>query len=317
MRYIISLLLTSAALPAMAAVPNVVADLPPIHSLVAQVMGDLGQPVLLLEQGANAHSFQLRPSQAASLAAADLVVWVGPEMTPWLERALDGLSGAQTLPLLDASGTRLRDYDTEAGHDEADAEAEAEAHDEAAHDAESHDEEAHDHAGLDPHAWLDPGNARLWLELIAAELARLDPENAAAYAANATAAQARIDGLDAELTGVLAPVKTRSAVVFHQAYGYFASHYGLTIAAAIAEGDAAAPGAQHLAAVQAVLAQGPACLFPEANHDPKLALQLAEATGAKLGAALDPEGATLPPGPELYADLMRGLATGMAGCLTD
>lgn len=297
-----------------------VADLPPIHSLVAQVMGDLGAPVLLLDQGANGHSFQLRPSQAASLAEADLVVWLGPEMTPWLDRALDGLSSAQALPLLAAVGTYLQDYPTpDAPH--AEAHDHDKAHDEADHeagqDAESHEEDGHSHAGLDPHAWLDPANAKLWLSLIAAELGKLDPENAAAYAANAAAAQGEIDGLNAELTGLLAPVKTRPMVVFHQAYGYFTGHYGLTIAAAIAEGDAAAPGAQHLAEVQAVLAQGPACLFPEANHDPKLALQLAEATGAELGPALDPEGATLPPGPGLYADLMRGLATGMAGCLAD
>ena len=55
MRYIISLILASAALPATAEVPRVVADLPPVHSLVAQVMGTLGQPTLLLDKGANAH----------------------------------------------------------------------------------------------------------------------------------------------------------------------------------------------------------------------------------------------------------------------
>lgn len=303
MRYILSLLMASAAMPALSEAPQVVADLPPIHSLVGQVMGDLGEPTLLLDQGANSHSFQLRPSQAASLADADLVVWVGPEMTPWLDRAMEGLSSAPSLPLLAAPGTHQQEFPPEEGHDEAQPEA-------------GHDEEGHDHTGLDPHAWLDPTNAKLWLPLIAAELAKLDPENAATYAANASAAVAEVDRLDAELSTLLAPVKAKPFVVYHQAYGYFASHYGLTIAAAIAMGDAASPGAQHLAEVQAVLTANPTCLFPEANHDPKLALQLAEASGAKLGDALDPEGATLQPGPALYGNLMRGLAGSMAVCLT-
>ena len=95
MRYIISSAVASLActLPAWAEVPKVVTDIHPVHALVSQVMGDLGAPVLLLERGASEHDFQLRPSQAADLADADLVVWIGPELTPWLDRALDGIGG--------------------------------------------------------------------------------------------------------------------------------------------------------------------------------------------------------------------------------
>ena len=114
MRYIISSILASAAIsattPAAAEVPRVVTDLPPVHALVSQVMGDLGEPQLLLEKGANAHSFQMRPSQAAGLQEAGLVVWIGPEMTPWLDRALDGLTGAHQLRLLTAAGTYRQDF---------------------------------------------------------------------------------------------------------------------------------------------------------------------------------------------------------------
>lgn len=311
MRYIISLLLTSAALPAMAEVPRVVTDIPAVHSLVAQVMGDLGQPELLLDKGANGHSFQMRPSQAAGLQEADLVVWIGPSMTPWLDRALDGISNAPQLQLLSAEGTHVQDFGATDAHDHSD-----EDHDEvkAEEGHEEHGEEDHDHKGTDPHAWLDPANASHWLGLIAADLSKLDPDNAATYAANAAAAQTQITALDAELTATLAPVKDHPFVVFHDAYGYFTAHYGLTVAAKISDGDAAAPGAKHIAEVQEILAKGPTCLHPEANHDDKLAVQLAEATAAKLGAPLDPEGSTFDAGPTVYADLMRGLAKSLADC---
>jgi zinc transport system substrate-binding protein len=329
MRYIISFLLTSAALPVMAEVPQVVTDVTPVHSLVAQVMGDLGQPVLLLDKGADAHSFQMRPSQAAALQDAGLVVWLGPEMTPWLDRALDGLTTAPTLGLLAAEGTfqqpfGTKDAEAHDGHQDHGAEGhethKAEEHADHGHEhEEGHDHEAeahegHDHEGLDPHAWLDPANAQLWLGLIAAELAKIDPENAATYAANAKAAQDRITALDAEVAATLAPVKDRAFVLFHDAYGYFTSHYGLTVAATLAMGDAAAPGAGHMAEVQALLASSPVCLHPEANHDSKGVEQLAAETGAKLGAALDPEGAMVEPGPDAYGALFRALAKGLADC---
>lgn len=134
MRYTISVALASLlAGPALAEVPRVVTDLPPVHSLVAQVMGDLGEPDLLLGQGADPHSFQLRPSQARALANADLVVWIGPEMTRWLERALEGRKGEE-LRLMQVAGTHLQDFGEGAAHDHA-----GHGHD--------HADEDHDHAG--------------------------------------------------------------------------------------------------------------------------------------------------------------------------
>ena len=317
MRYIISFLLASTA-PALAEVPRVVTDLPPVHSLVAQVMGDLGAPTLLLEKGANAHAFQMRPSQAAGLQEADLVVWIGPEMTPWLDRALAGISGAKELRLLSAEGTFRQEFGTtgpdQKAHDHAALGAEDDDAPKADEDHGADEPDAHDHSGTDPHAWLDPANAAHWLGLIAADLSALDPENAAVYAANAATAQAGMAAMDAEIAASLAPMQGKALVVYHNAYGYFAGHYGLTIAASLAEGDAAGPGAQHIAEIETLLNAGPVCLFAEANHDPKLVTQLAEATGLVSAGTLDPEGAQFAPGPDLYGQLMRELAKTIATC---
>lgn len=337
MRYTISLTMASlVALPALAEVPAVVTDIVPVHSLVSMVMGDLGAPVLLLDKGADPHDFQLRPSQAQAVAGAGLVVWIGPQMSPWLDRALDGTgtSGAQ-LALLSAPGTETRaypeetveaDHAEEAGHDHA-AAAEGEDHDHAAtaqgddhnHAKEPHDhdhaaEEGHHHDGPDPHAWLDPHNAETWVGLIAAELSRLDPPNAATYAANADAAAAAIEALDQDIAARLKPVGDRPFVVFHDAFGYFTAHYALSPAGAIAPGDAASPGAQHLRELTEK-AGAAVCIFPEVNHDADMSSQMAEASGARLGAPLDPEGVSLTPGAGAYAALMTGLADALTGCL--
>ena len=290
MRYTLSLMFaTLIAAPALAEVPAVVTDIAPVHALVAMVLGDLGTPVLRLDKGADPHDFQLRPSQARAVAGAGLVVWIGPAMSPWLDRALQGTgtAGAQ-LALLTAPGTATRPY-AKAGEDHAD-------------------------DGLDPHAWLDPDNAEAWIGVIAAELARLDPANAVTYAANAAAARTRIAALDRDIAARLAPVRNRPFVVFHDAFGYFAAHYGLSRAGAISPGDATSPGAARLRDLTAKAA-GTVCIFPEVNHDADLSSQMAATSGARLGAAMDPEGTSLTPGPDLYPALMTGLSDALTGCL--
>jgi zinc transport system substrate-binding protein len=364
---------TLAAGSAAADIPVVVTDTPVVHSLVSQVMGDIGEPVVLLEPGADPHSFQLRPSQAAALSDAALVFWVGEELSPWLARALGTLSGdARTVALLDADGVFLvnygdgtgahgdshghahaeeaahdHDHDHDHAHEEASAHdhdhdhdhahEEAAAHDHdhdhdheeaAAHDHDhdhAHDEAAahdhghdhdHDHSGVDPHAWLYPDNAKLWLSVIAADLSAADPGNAATYAANAEAAALRIDAAAAEAAATLEAAHGKPIVVFHDAYGYFAQAFDIEIAGSIALGDAAAPGAQRIRELQERMgAEKIACVFREPQHDPSLAESIAADAGVGLG-SLDPEGTTLPYGPDLYTTLLTSLATSIADCVS-
>jgi zinc transport system substrate-binding protein len=327
-----ALVLTLAAAPAAAEVPVVVTDTPVVHSLVSQVMGDLGQPTVIVEQGADEHSFQLRPSQAAALADAGLIFWVGEELTPWLARALDTTSGtATTIALLDVPGVTLIDYgsgahdhDDHADHGHAEAKADDHGHDHGhdhAHDDHGHEEAGHDHdhdhahTGTDPHAWLYPENAKVWTAAIAVALAAADPANAATYAANAEAANLRIDAAVAQAAATLEPAHDRPIVVFHDAYGYFARAFDVEIAGSIALGDAAAPGAQRLRELQETIgAEKIACVFREPQHDASIAESVAADAGVGIG-TLDPSGSSLTYGPALYETLLTSLATNIADCV--
>lgn len=308
--------LALAPLSALAAPPAVVTDIPPVHALVADVMGDLGTPTLLLDRGANAHDYQMRPADARALQDADLVFWMGARMTPWLDRALNGLAAdTRAMALLESETTFRRDFGDASAHDHGDhKDHDATGHEAGDHAAGDHDDHAHD--GLDPHAWLDPANARAWLAVIAAELSAADPENATRYSANAEAAGARIAALDARLAAGLAPVRDTPFIVFHDAYGYFAGHYGLNVAGSVNLGDATAPGARHLADLRDRLgAQGVRCAFPEAQHDPKQLAIVIEGTDVRLGGTLDPAGSLLDPGPALYDRLLAGMAQTLLDCL--
>jgi zinc transport system substrate-binding protein len=314
----------AAAMPALADAPKVATDIPPVHSLVARVMQGAGEPALILPPGASPHGHAMRPSEAAALADAEVVVWMGPALTPWLERAVDALSsGAASLELLDARGTLLLGYREAAafGHrDHAGAE-----HGEHGIAQGDDDDRAHAgvdervHAGIDPHAWLDPENAKLWLDAIAATLTEADPENAESYARNAAEGRAELDALMAELSETLGPVRERPFIVFHDAYHYFERRFGIEAAGAISLGDASSPSPARIAEVretvrETVRGTGAACVFAEPQFPADLIETVVEGTEAR-AAVLDPVGAALAPGPALYPQLLRGLAGELRECL--
>ena len=295
------LALSLCASPVLAQTPSVLTDIPAVHSLVSQVMQGVGDSEILLDKGADPHSFQMRPSQAQALSQADVLFFVGPELTPWLERAIEGVGiKGEAIELLEVKGTVHREF-AEHAKDE----------------AEQHGDEAggaHHHDGLDPHAWLTPVNADAWLDAIAAELAAIDAEHAPLYLANAQQAKARIDLLDTEIIRTLAPMHDTPIIVFHEAYGYFADHFGLTIAGAVSDGDAATPGAARLVALREVIAKsGIACAFGEEQHDPALLEALFTDANISIG-VLDPVGSSLEYGPDLYAQLLRNMAQEIATC---
>ncbi len=333
------LLMTS---PALADVPRVAVDIAPVHALVAQVMGDLGTPDLVLPPGVSPHGYALRPSEARALQEAGLVVWVGPELTPWLADPLDSLAGdAARLELLEVEGIRRLDFregasfeahehDDDHAHEEEHEEAEAdhdhdhdddhehEAEGDHAHE-EDHDHEAeaehdHDHRGTDPHAWLDPVNAALWLDAIAAELSRIDPENAGTYAANAAEALAGLATLQDDIGARMAPL-SGGFVVFHDAYHYFEARFGVESAGAISLSDATAPGPARVAEIRdLVAAEGITCVFVEPQFNRGLVDAVFEGTGVRIG-VIDPLGATLEPGAGLYTGLIEGVAASFEDCL--
>lgn len=280
--------------PASADVPQVVADTPVAQSLAAMVMGDLGTPVLLLDRGADPHDFQLRPSQARVLAHADLVIWTSPELSPWMARAVDSLVAGQVLVLEGLDGVHRQGFGQTSLISDSNS----------------------SHADDDPHQWLDPQNASLWLREIAARLASLDPENAALYTAHAEAAVDGIDSLRAEVAAILAPVGAAGLVMYHDAYGYFATAFGLNILGTVTTGNAAAPGAARIWAIRAALAaSGAVCVFPEVNHSTALLGVITEGLPLRVGPPLDPAGVLLEPGPDLYGAVLRGLARAIADCV--
>ncbi|MCJ7871768.1 zinc ABC transporter substrate-binding protein [Phaeobacter sp. J2-8] len=322
-------ILTFFAMPAMADVPKVVTDIAPVHGLAARVMQGVGTPDLIVPPGASPHDFALRPSQARGLEQADLVLWMGPDLAPWMDRVLDVLADAEALDLNALPGTQILEFrdDEEFGdhdHDHGEDHAEDE-HDEHEHDEDEHEEheeheentghDGHDHGPNDPHSWLSPANAKYWVTVIAENLVARDPENADIYSANATAAAAEIDAAVEYAEAKLTPHHDAPFLVFHDAYHYFEATFGLHTVGTVAEGDAAAPGPGRIRDLQNRIAtEGVLCLFSEPQFKTGLIETLAESTDAEIG-VLDPLGSKLDLGPDFYPTLITSMADVISECL--
>lgn len=291
------------AAPARAEPPHVVVSIKPLHSLAAAVMAGVGTPDLVVTGAASPHSYALKPSDAARLAQADLVFWMGEGLESYLIKPIAALSRrARVVELLETNGLTRLPTRTGGTWEAAD------------HEDEEHGPE-HGHGGTDAHVWLDIGNAQVLVDRIATELGARDPANAVAYGANATRLKARLAELDADLRAALAPVSERPFAVFHDAYQYVETRYALHAVGAIAVTPEHRPGARRLADLRARIKElGAVCVFAEPQFQPALLATVVEGTNARTG-TLDPEGTGLKAGPDLYFTLMRSLADALRQCL--
>ncbi len=265
-------------------------------------MEGIAKPSIIVGGGQSLHTFSMKPSDAKALNNAEVVFWVGEGLEAFLEKPIHALAGrARVVPLIDATGLRLL-KGREGG-----------VWDEHADDHEEHQHE--DHQEIDGHIWLDPANAIAMVSAISAALSEVDSANSINYAKNAKSLTARIETLDVELKQSLAPVVKRPFIVFHDGYQYFETHYGLNGAGSITVSPDRMPGAKRVGAIKdKIQSLQAACVFAEPQFEPKLVQTLIDGTTAKTG-TLDPEASTLPAGPELYFNLMRGLTKNLRNCL--
>jgi len=142
-----------------------------------------------------------------------------------------------------------------------------------------------------------------------------DPANADTYAANAAAGRAELEALASEIESLLEPIRDGRFIVFHDAYQYFEARFDIAAVGAIALSDAADPGPARIAEIRDRVAQdGIDCVLAEPQFNQALVDTVLDGTGANTG-VMDPLGAELTPGPELYPQLLRNLATSLVQCL--
>lgn len=346
MKHLRSLLLASAFLAGLGSTAfaadrdGVVVSIKPLHSLVSAVMQGVGEPKLIVQGAGSEHVYSLKPSDAEAIEHAKVIFWAGPSMEAFLDKPIDTLGeGAKVVALGESEGlTRLKfreggpfeahdhghegegieGHDHAHGHDHDDGDKkEAEAgHDHAAEAGEGAHEHHHGHGEYDLHFWLDPQNGKVLVTNIAKVLSESDPAHAAQYEQNAKAYAEKLDALTQDIATELQPVKDKPFVVFHDAYQYFENRFDVKAAGSITVSPEKAPGAARIQQIHdKIKSLKVACVFSEPQFEPKLVNTVIDGTDAKTG-VLDPLGAELKDGPDLYPQLIRNLADSLKACLS-
>ncbi|MEL3923811.1 zinc ABC transporter substrate-binding protein ZnuA [Aeromonas enteropelogenes] len=283
---------------------EVLTTIKPLGFIAAAITDGVSEPKVLLPTGASPHDFSLRPSDIRSINDADLVVWVGPELEGFMAKPL--ANHPHVLTLTQVEGMPLFDYARQEGHEE---------HVDEEHEGHDHDgHEGHHHEGIDPHLWLGPTQAKVIARAIAVELGKQDPANKSPYEANLAAFDAKVDAKDKIIAEQMKAVNQKGYFVFHEAYGYWERHYGMSSKGHFTVSPERRPGARTLVEIRKALEEKQAsCIYAEPQFSPAVIESVARNTGAKV-LLLDEVGEQVPLGPDGYPQFMQQLADAFAQC---
>ena len=306
---------------------KVVTSIKPIHSLASYLMDGVGKPDLIVDGYASPHGFAMMPSHAKMLQNADLIFWVGEDLENFLEKPLNSIAKkAEKIELMEIKGLNKlefrernifdeHDEHKEHGHkeDKHDDHKEHDEHKEHGHKEDKHDDhQGHAHGEHDPHIWLDTMNAKVILSEMAEHLIENDQKNASIYKANLKKALKDLDKLSKKVKSDLN--KDFKSIVFHDAYQYFEKRFDVNVLGAFTVNTDVLPGAEQLSEIREIIEHDKvSCVFSEPQFNPDIINAVAKDMNIKTG-VVDPLGATLNPGKNLYFDLIRNMSSSFKGC---
>ena len=294
---------------------KVVASIKPIHSLASFLMDGIGKPDLIVDGYASPHGFAMKPSHAKMLQEADIIFWVGEDLENFLVKPLSSIAKkAEKIELMEIKGLEVLKFrernifDDHDDHGHDDHGKKEDDHDDHGHD----DHEGHAHGEFDPHIWLDPVNAKVILKEMAEHLIENDEKNSVIYKKNLAKALKDIDNLIKDTKSELS--KSVASIVFHDAYQYFEERFNVNILGAFTVNTDVMPGAEQLAEIREIIEHDKvACVFSEPQFNPDIIKAVAKDMDIKTG-VVDPLGATLNPGKDLYFDLIKNMSASFKNC---
>ncbi|QMI05486.1 zinc ABC transporter substrate-binding protein ZnuA [Citrobacter sp. RHB25-C09] len=284
----------------------VVASLKPLGFIASAIADGVTDTEVLLPDGASEHDYSLRPSDVKRLQNADLVVWIGPEMEAFMQKSASTLPQTKQVTIAHLNAVKpllmkgADDDDDDHDHD---------------HAHEEKGDEHHHHGDYNMHLWLSPEIARASAVAIHEKLVELMPQSRAKLDANLKDFEAQLDSVDKQVGNELAPLKGKGYFVFHDAYGYYEKHFGLTPLGHFTVNPEIQPGAQRLHEIRTQLVEQKAtCVFAEPQFRPAVVEAVARGTSVRMG-TLDPLGTNIKLGKTSYSAFLNQLANQYASCL--
>ena len=291
---------------------KVVTTIKPLHSLISRIMETRGEPQLIIEGTNNPHTFVFKPSHAKMIEEADIVFWIGENLEAFMEKPLNSLAkDTKKIAFMDSESIEKLKFREENIFDDNDDHDDHDGHDDE-HDDHAGHHDGHNHGEFDVHIWLDPENAKEMVKIIRDELIKIDPEGQRQYSVNAAGATLELDNLINNVEKELS--KDVSYIVFHDAYQYFETRFGVKSAGALTLNPDVLPGAKQIADVQDLISdKGIKCIFSEPQYNPKIIETIGNDMNISTG-VMDPLGAFIDAGPTMYVELINGIANSIKEC---
>lgn len=292
--------------PLSSASAAVVTTIRPLGFIASAIADGVTPTEVLLPDGASPHDFVLRPSDIQRLRSADLVLWVGPDMEAFLTKALVPISATRKLAISELPAVKplLMKGEDDDDHDHA-----GEAHNHA------DDDHGHHHGEYNMHVWLSPEVAKVTAIAIHDRLLELMPQNKDKLDANLRQFENLLTQTDKNVGNMLTPVQGKGYFVFHDAYGYFEKHYGLSPLGHFTVNPEIQPGAQRLHQIRTQLVEQKAvCVFAEPQFRPAVINAVAKGTTVRSG-TLDPLGIGIALGKDSYGKFLTQLSSQYVSCL--
>lgn len=269
---------------------EVLTSIKPIQLITYELMLGTDTPDVLLPPGASPHDYALRPSDVKRIQQAELVIWFGQDLEPFMSKLLAERQSVLTLSHI--PNLVLREYG----------------------EAENHD--GHQHGNYDPHFWLGIDAVRQVAQAITAQLMIIDSVNQTQYQTNLTNFLANLTQQEGIIAEKLGAVKMVPYYVFHDAYGYFEEHFSLNNRGHFTVSPERKPGAKTLIGIkQALQTEQAKCVFSEPQFEPAIIETVVRGTSAKIG-VLDPLASAIELNQGSYFQFLDSLAESYYACLS-
>ncbi|QYN42824.1 zinc ABC transporter substrate-binding protein ZnuA [Gilliamella sp. ESL0443] len=276
---------------------NVISSVRPIGFITEAITSGVTNTDILLPDGASPHTYSLKPSDLAKIKNADLIIWIGEDMEVFMPTVLKNVDEHKQIELMDVpeikSLLRTNHHDEEIPHDDND----------------------HHHGEYDEHIWLSPKIAKIIAKSIHDKLIELYPNKVQLLDANLNEFITNLSETEQNIAKKLISVQNRGYFVFHDAYGYFESQFGLKNLGSFTINPAVQPGVQTVYAIQKKLAEHQAvCVFREPQFSPAVIKKLVNGTNVKIG-ELNPLGTGIIVEKGAYSHFLLTLTQELLDCL--
>ena len=282
---------------------NIISSVKPIAFITQAVSDGVTNTDILLPDGASPHTYSLKPSDLTKIKTAELIIWVGKDLETFMPTVLKSIDNNKQIELMDIPTIKSLLRTSTNNHDQ--------------QETHSHNNDSdHDHHGeYDEHIWLSPKIAKEIAQAVHDKLITIYPDKKDIIDENLNEFTVKLAETEQNIAKKLINVQNNGYFVFHDAYGYFESQFGLKNLGSFTINPAVQPGVQTVYAIKRELKEHQAvCIFREPQFSPAVIEKIVNGTDVRIG-ELNPLGTDITLSKNAYSQFLLRLTQQLLDCL--